>query len=83
MNRRFFISSSVAVGGVALLSRLPSWARTGLRTNADEDVRVPSISATNPSSRATFNSRDSSISRKITIIEIKIKRNQESDQDRC
>jgi peptide-methionine (R)-S-oxide reductase len=26
MNRRFFISSAVAVGGVALLSRLPSWA---------------------------------------------------------
>ena len=27
MNRRFFISSSVAVGGLAILSRLPSWAR--------------------------------------------------------
>lgn len=27
MNRRFFISSSIAVGGVALLSRLPSWAQ--------------------------------------------------------
>lgn len=26
MNRRFFISSSMAVGGLALLSRLPSWA---------------------------------------------------------
>jgi peptide-methionine (R)-S-oxide reductase len=26
MNRRFFISSSMVVGGVALLSRLPSWA---------------------------------------------------------
>jgi len=26
MNRRLFISSSVALGGVALLSRLPSWA---------------------------------------------------------
>ena len=26
MNRRFFISSSIALGGVALLSRLPSWA---------------------------------------------------------
>ena len=25
MNRRFFISSSIAVGGVALLSRLPNW----------------------------------------------------------
>jgi peptide-methionine (R)-S-oxide reductase len=27
MNRRFFISSSIAVGGFALLSRLPSWAQ--------------------------------------------------------
>ena len=27
MNRRFFISSSVAVGGVALLTRLPGWAQ--------------------------------------------------------
>jgi peptide-methionine (R)-S-oxide reductase len=26
MNRRLFISSSMALGGVALLSRLPSWA---------------------------------------------------------
>jgi len=27
MNRRFFISSSIAVGGFAILSRLPSWAQ--------------------------------------------------------
>lgn len=27
MNRRLFISSSMAVGGLALLSRLPSWAQ--------------------------------------------------------
>jgi peptide-methionine (R)-S-oxide reductase len=27
MNRRFFISSSMALGGVALLSRLPSWTQ--------------------------------------------------------
>jgi peptide-methionine (R)-S-oxide reductase len=27
MNRRFFISSSIAVGGVALLTRLPSWRK--------------------------------------------------------
>jgi len=27
MNRRFFISSAIAVGGFSLLSRLPSWAR--------------------------------------------------------
>jgi peptide-methionine (R)-S-oxide reductase len=26
MNRRFFISSSIAVGGFAILSKLPSWA---------------------------------------------------------
>ena len=45
MNRRFFISSSVAVGGVALLTRLPSWARSGLRANADGDVRAPSAGA--------------------------------------
>lgn len=29
MNRRLFISSSMAVGGIALLSRLPSWAQNG------------------------------------------------------
>lgn len=28
MNRRLFISSTVAVGGLALLSRLPSWAHS-------------------------------------------------------
>jgi len=27
MNRRFFISSSMALGGLAILSRLPSWAQ--------------------------------------------------------
>lgn len=27
MNRRLFISSSIALGGMALLSRLPSWAQ--------------------------------------------------------
>jgi peptide-methionine (R)-S-oxide reductase len=27
MNRRFFISSSIAVGGFAILARLPSWAQ--------------------------------------------------------
>jgi peptide-methionine (R)-S-oxide reductase len=56
MNRRFFISSSIAVGGVALLTRLPSWAQpkdcrvVGERTNADGDVRDPSSSATDPQS---------------------------------
>ena len=37
MNRRLFISSSLALGGVALLSRLPSWANGngfGLRGEA-------------------------------------------------
>ena len=47
MNRRFFISSSVAVGGVALLSRLPSWAQSSSSVGADH----------NPE----FNSPDSSI----------------------
>lgn len=65
MNRRFFISSSVAVGGVALLSLLPSWARPGLRTNADEGVRAPSMNADGdvraPSADAAFNSPNSSI----------------------
>lgn len=28
MNRRFFISSSMTVGGLVILSRLPSWARS-------------------------------------------------------
>ncbi len=54
MNRRFFISSSIAVGGVALLSRLPGWAGSnGWRANADEGVRVPSTSNTSPSISAT------------------------------
>jgi peptide-methionine (R)-S-oxide reductase len=41
MNRRFFISSSIALGGVALLSRLPSWANGngGLRVGRGVDPR--------------------------------------------
>jgi len=31
MNRRFFISSTMAVGGLAILSRLPSWAHVNNR----------------------------------------------------
>jgi peptide-methionine (R)-S-oxide reductase len=50
MNRRFFISSSIAIGGVALLTGLRGWARTGSRTNADEGVRAPGVSGTNPQS---------------------------------
>jgi peptide-methionine (R)-S-oxide reductase len=74
MNRRFFISSSIAVSGVALLSRLPSWAQSdGLRTNADEGVRDPSTNADegvrDPSTNAdendaAFNSPNSSIQEK-------------------
>ncbi len=64
MNRRFFISSSVAVGGIALLTQLPNWARPGSGTNADGGVRDPSTSNTNPSTNATFNSPDSSIQEK-------------------
>jgi peptide-methionine (R)-S-oxide reductase len=54
MNRRFFISSAVAVGGVALLSRLPGWAQSNrlrLGANADEDVRARGISAANSQSK--------------------------------
>ena len=51
MNRRLFISSSIAVGGVALLSRLPSWAANNrLYENADEGVRAPSTEAPNQQS---------------------------------
>jgi hypothetical protein len=42
MNRRLFISSSLALGGVALLSRLPSWANGNaleLSGVADADPR--------------------------------------------
>jgi peptide-methionine (R)-S-oxide reductase len=42
MNRRLFISSSMALGGVALLSRLPGWGNGnafGLRGVADADPR--------------------------------------------
>src|SRR5687768_10069088 len=50
MNRRFFISSSIAIGGVALLTQLPSLARPGSGTNGEGDVPAPGISATNPQS---------------------------------
>ena len=37
MNRRVFISSSMAVGGLAILSRLPSWAHVNKReTNPEQ-----------------------------------------------
>jgi peptide-methionine (R)-S-oxide reductase len=44
MNRRLFISSSLALGGVALLSRLPSWANGngfGLRGEAGVEPEGP------------------------------------------
>jgi|SRR5215831_905369 len=40
MNRRFFISASLAVGGVALLSRLPSWAQPYDRKINNSDAAV-------------------------------------------
>lgn len=43
MNRRFFISSSAAVGGIALLSRLPSWAQPTFN-NADSNIQDKSKS---------------------------------------
>jgi peptide-methionine (R)-S-oxide reductase len=36
MNRRFFISSSIAVGGVALLSQLPGWAQPHRKIISDD-----------------------------------------------
>jgi peptide-methionine (R)-S-oxide reductase len=50
MNRRFFISSSMAVGGLALLSRLPGWAQGNGLLKADEGVRAPSNDGPNPQS---------------------------------
>ena len=51
MNRRVFISSSVAVGGLAILSRLPSWARPHDGISNGKSVEAHSLSigeATNP-----------------------------------
>lgn len=47
MNRRFFISSSIVVGGVALLSRLPSWARSSNSVGAEHDstFNIPNSSS--------------------------------------
>jgi peptide-methionine (R)-S-oxide reductase len=44
MNRRVFISSSMAVGGLAILSRLPSWARPNEQTHPGQapDVKTKS-----------------------------------------
>ena len=53
MNRRFFISSSIAVGGVALLTRLPGWAQPNYgKTNSSElDVSpLPKGEGINPQS---------------------------------
>jgi peptide-methionine (R)-S-oxide reductase len=63
MNRRFFISSSIAVGGVVLLTRLLGWVqRNGLRANADEGVRAPSTNA--DEGEEAFNNPNSSIQEK-------------------
>ena len=40
MNRRFFISSSIAVGGFAILSRLPGWAQPNDRKILDGTLAV-------------------------------------------
>jgi peptide-methionine (R)-S-oxide reductase len=40
MNRRLFISSSIAVGGIALLSRLPSWAQPKEEASADDSAII-------------------------------------------
>ena len=45
MNRRFFISSSMALGGLAILSRLPGWAHVNNRetnTGQGQDAKTKS-----------------------------------------
>jgi peptide-methionine (R)-S-oxide reductase len=45
MNRRVFISSSIAAGGIALLSRLPSWAQRndgGTNPGREQDAKTKS-----------------------------------------
>jgi peptide-methionine (R)-S-oxide reductase len=45
MNRRIFISSSIAVGGIALLSRLPGWAQRndgGTSIGREQDAKTKS-----------------------------------------
>jgi peptide-methionine (R)-S-oxide reductase len=45
MNRRFFISSSIVVGGVALLSQLPSWAQhDGVKPTQNANDNILSLS---------------------------------------
>lgn len=63
MNRRFFISSSVAVGGVALLTRLPSWAQRNESgfVNGERVSPGSPIAGVAPEGDAASNSPNSSI----------------------
>lgn len=60
MNRRFFISSAVAVGGVALLARLPGWA------HGDSQFQNPDSKRTrNSNPKETQNSNSQGIKKVI------------------
>ena len=66
MNRRFFISSSVAVGGVALLSRLPGWAQPSNGNSAfkSPDSRIQEDPSIQEKSKST-NSKSKGIKKVI------------------
>src|SRR5437016_6229924 len=73
MNRRFFISSSIAVGGFAILARLPSWAQpnhweilNGASAVSPHPNPLPEVEGVRVKAdcHSTFNSPDSSIQEK-------------------
>jgi peptide-methionine (R)-S-oxide reductase len=66
MNRRFFISSSIAVGGFALLSRLPGWAQANEKALNGALAAIPHRDAVAEIADHawTFNSTDSNIQEK-------------------
>ena len=64
MNRRFFISSSIVVGGVAILSRLPSWAQPDEKISNGSLAANPHLEGERANPGSTFNSPDSSIQEK-------------------
>ena len=64
MNRRFFISSSIAVGGVAILSRLPSWAQPDEKILNGSLAVSPHLEGGRANPGQKFNNPDSSIQEK-------------------
>ncbi|HBB95984.1 MAG TPA: peptide-methionine (R)-S-oxide reductase [Blastocatellia bacterium] len=70
MNRRFFISSSIAVVGFAVLSRLPSWAQpnekvlSGVLAVSPHPGPLPGGEGVGVGRDSTFNSPGSSIQEK-------------------